>query len=371
MAQSIETIIANQKWYADAAISDGNLVMLRIEEAMSAVNNNLDFLTDDTSEWDYTDIGGWADHMYDAVVSDNPDTKESGLLTSIGVFNAFKPLTYTKDIQDLEYVRNEILDIIDELLALPDRFTEAALAFSALTAYAYAGIAGAISGSASAVLSGGAARQGLVQSQILEVPITKFGSSAGGTAQAVADGAVGIAQIGDLVAHTTLELQRRARAFWLKSALDMAIAQSGLNKEKYTTIVATLDAILELGKAEGEEGDIEFKINELKFRKDEAYSKVLETLRAIHFQRWSAQFGIATQAFSVLQQANVNQLHKDQTIISGSHERVKAQLAEFTLESQIRSRALNSVASLMGQKVSGALASLNTLVGKIEEITAD
>jgi hypothetical protein len=237
-------------------------------------------------------------------------------------------------------------------------------------------VAGAISPSASGVLSGGAARQGIITSQILSVPLTKFPSYMGlgvaaGASQAASDAAVGTDQMTDLVAHKTLDLQRKARASWLKIALESAIAQSGLNKEKYSTLISMVDAILELGKAEVEEGDIEFKINELRFRKDVAYNQVLTTLRATHFQRWAAQFGIATAAYSVLQQANVDQLQKDKSVIAGSLDLVKSQLAEFKVEAAVRSKALDATSKILSQKVAGALSSLNAIVGQIEELTED
>jgi hypothetical protein len=98
------------------------------------------------------------------------------------------------------------------------------------------------------------------------VPLSKFGALlhyapalAYGAGLANSDAGVGLSQMGDLVTHKTLDLQRRARAFGTKAALDMAVAQSGLNKEKYSAIIASVDAILEFGKAEVAEGDIEFK----------------------------------------------------------------------------------------------------------------
>jgi hypothetical protein len=75
-----------------------------------------------------------------------------------------------------------------------------------------------------------------------------------------------------------------------------------------------------------------------------------------------------TAAYNVLQQANSDQFNADKLVMQESLNRARVQIEEFKTGADVKVSASGQIASVLGKKVDGALASLGTLVAQIETL---
>lgn len=373
----------------------------------------------DAPTWDYREISRQVFEVLDAVFSQQPNRPNSlGDFADIGSPPDFSGI-------DPERLREVIRKLVTLIESMPDRMAEAVVLFDAVNTKMLQDL---IEGGYGIETTDETAlwersKERLMETTEEEINELRYHHSAFN--MPVPSGAYNRAlekiihksniALSDFNRDMTIkraDLYRDNRKFAIEKSIELATTQMGFIKIQASALREAVSAEFDVIRAELEEHKAELSVYGYRFDKIINEQKILSDIYRTDIAGWSARLGALTgaygvlqqsnkdqfdadrlvtnvyadyyrteidawsnrvgaliRAYGVLQQANTDQFNADRATETQEIQRARTQVEAFRAESEIRTRAMADIANVFAHKVSGALSALDTIVGKIEQIT--
>jgi len=369
----IDTLIANARAYADAAVLEGKAAIEKIAQ-LSDLINSLNFV-ESLPLASYSQIIEKAQTLVSHVISSQPQ-KPSGL----GNFGNIPQLPAIDKI-DIEDLQNLIAEIIREIETVPDVLAQAVALFSIVQNNLLNELTNAGNSAAEAALWQRSRDRIMDAAEVeldqLEEEFAKYGSylpqGAYFTAReriiAKANYALVDADRDVLVKYADNYQSARQHAF--AQLVNLIQAGFGIAGEKARMIASAAEAAVQTARAQIDNYRLMLDAYGYAFDKILREQAILAEIYRGDVSSYAAKMDAYGRAFAVLQAASADQLMADKAYLSSFIENSRAKLDAMRVEVEVRMGEMREIGNILANKVAGALTSLNTLAAQIEELTKE
>jgi len=370
MSTSIDTLIANARAYADAAVSEGKATIEKIAQ-LSDLINSLRFV-ESLPLASYSQIIEKAQTLASYVIYSQPQ-KPPGL----GNFGNIPQLPDIDKI-DIKDLQNLVAEIIREIERVPDVLAQAVALFSIVQNNLLNELTNAGNSAAEAALWQRSRDRIMDAAEVeldqLEEEFAKYGSylpqGAYFTAReriiAKANYALVDADRDVLVKYADNYQSARQHAF--AQLVNLIQAGFGIAGEKARMIASAAEAAVQTARAQIDNYRLMLDAYGYAFDKILREQAILAEIYRGDVSSYAAKMDAYGRAFAVLQAASADQLMADKTYLSSFIENSRAKLDAMRVEVEVRIGEMREIGNILANKVAGALTSLNTLAAQIEEL---
>jgi hypothetical protein len=373
---SVDTLITNAQNYASEASDTASNAITDLETLADRVSSLSYALS--TGTWEFADVSEAAQEIQTRIRTLAMPVEPTGL----GVFSEIDDLDdYTpKDYSDL---KNTLKSAAAQLATLPDRFLQAAVLFDLVDSTTRSRLSSAAEVTNAEV---NYAFDIYVQDEVEKISdasddlLDKYAA----LGHTHAPGALlRVMQRAAKEAARTLSSQNRelttkyadiaqdTTETYASLAIKSAAAQMGIGQEKFDAIVQAARVLVSSAQVEAKDKELEFKMYDLNFRKEATIQDIKIGLFRSTIAGWAAKFDALARSYAVIQQANADAMTATDMGRMKLLDEAKIKLDGFTTNQDLGIQVILEKISILSNKVAGALAGINSLVGQISSLTED